>query len=259
MTRPDANRPAGEDATAPYEPVDDATTAYERVDDPDATRPLGAAGAAGAAGAGAADPDATQVGDAWTGRAEVRGAVPPEDATEQWAGEEPEPEEPGRRWWLPILMGLLGLLIIIGVIAAIVGLTRDDNPEPTPTLSPAAPTSAAASPSPASQSPSPAPSSAPPTATATVLVPDVTGNTEAVATGKLSALGLNVHVQTQEDPVATPGTVLASVPTAGSEVPSGSDITIIVAKAVPESPRPQPSPSHQQPEESLSPQAVAPS
>jgi beta-lactam-binding protein with PASTA domain len=56
---------------------------------------------------------------------------------------------------------------------------------------------------------------------------------------------------TQEDPVAAPGTVLGSVPQAGAVVPAGSDITIIVAKAVPGSP----SPSHEPPEESLSPAA----
>jgi len=262
-------KPAGPDATAPI-PVDDATAPYDRVDatapyeplgdgtepfDPvadDATRPLppaaGAAGAAGALGAaGATDPDATQVADAWTGRAEVRGPVPPPE-TQEWTDQ--EPEEPGRRWWLPILLGLLGVLVVIGGVAAAMMLTSsDDEPTPIPTPSRTAATTPSVS---ASPQPSPTLSSAPPTVAATVLVPPTDGDTQAIATGKLTALGLVVHVQFQEDPVATPGTVLGTVPTAGSEVPAGSEITIIVAKAMASS-SPSPAASGPAPEESLSP------
>lgn len=240
-----------EDATQPFSRPDrdaspDETAPYEPVDEPDATRPLPKPGAG-------EDPDATQVVDAWTGRAEVRGPVPPAD-TEEWTDEEPE-EEPGRRWWLPILLGVLGILVVIAVITAAVMLSNDGNeqPVPVPSTTPTAPATQAASPSP--QPSSAAPSSAPPSAASTVLVPETFGDSQSVATGKLTALGLNVHVMTQEDPVAQPGTVLATTPPAGSVVPAGSDITIIVAKAPPSASPAPPSPSHQQPVESLSPAA----
>jgi hypothetical protein len=248
FTRPNAG---GEslDATAPYEPVD-------ADDDPDATRPIArpdttaGAGAAGAGGAGATDPDATQVSDAWTGRAEVRGPIPPEEPDEY---ADQEPEEPGRRWWLPILLGVLGLLVVIaGITAAMMLSGNDDEPTPTPSVSGSIATSPSAA-SPSAAPSSAAPSSAPPSAETTVLVPETFGNSQGVATNKLEALGLKVNVVFQEDPIADPGTVLATTPPAGSVVPAGSEITIIVAKALPSS---SPSPSHQVPEESLSPQGV---
>lgn len=249
----------GLDATAPYKPVGEATASYDPVadDDEDATRPIarpdatavGGAGAAGAAGAN----DPTEVIDAWTGRAEVRGPVPPAD-TEQWTDEEAgEPEEPGRRWWLPILLGVLALLVVIAGITAAVLLSGDDEPAPTPTAT----GSIAASPSAASPSAtpsSPAPSSAPPTAATTVVVPETFGDSQATATNKLTALGLVVNVVFQEDPVAQPGTVLATTPPATSVVPAGSEITIIVAKAL-SSPSPEPSPSPQPNGQSPSPAA----
>jgi hypothetical protein len=231
------------------QPDQDATQPFTRPGaDSDATRQLPPTGRAD-------DADATQVADAWTGRAEVRGPTPAAD-TEEWI-DQGEPE-PGRRWWLPILLGLLAILLVFGAVAAFVALSNNSGggPNPTPTPSHPAPTSAA--PSPTSAPPSPSPSSAPPSA-ATVIVPETSGDTQAVATGKLQALGLVVHTQTQEDPVATPGTVLGTVPTAGTEVPTGSDITLIIAKALASaSPSPPPpASSHPAPVESLSPAGIA--
>jgi hypothetical protein len=230
------------------QPDQDATQPFHRPGaEPDETRPLPPAD----------DIDATRPADAWTGRAEVRGPTPPEDA-QDW--DEQEPEEPGRRWWLPILLGLLAILLVIGLIALIMALTNNSGGGPTPTVVPtkAAPTSAAPSPSP---SPSPPPTSASPPTTATVVVPDTTGNTEAVATGKLTALGLVVRRQEQLDPTATPGTVIATEPTAGTEVPIGSQITLIIAKALPSPPAqspPPPATNRPSPNESLSPAGAAP-
>jgi hypothetical protein len=221
---------AGLDQTAPYAPLDDATEARH-------------------------DPDATQVVNAWTGRAEVRGPIPPDDG-EEWT--EQGPDEPGRRWWMPIFLGLLGLLVVIAAIVAATLLSRNNDNQPVPTT----PATPSAAPTPRSTSPSAPqtnapPSSAPPTAT-TVVVPETFGDSEAVARGKLEAIGLVVHVMTQEDPVAKPGTVLATTPPAGSEVLSGSDITVIVARAMAStSPEPKPSPSRHVPEESKSPAAAA--
>jgi hypothetical protein len=131
---------------------------------------------------------------------------------------------------------------------------NDEQPPATPQTSPtaAAPTSAAPSPSP--QPTSAAPTTAGPTAS-TVLVPETFGDTQSVATGKLTALGLTVSVLTQEDAVAQPGTVLATNPPAGSVVPAGSEIVIIVAKAIPNSPA-APSPTHEPPHETQPPTAA---
>jgi hypothetical protein len=256
---PDPDRTLADDGGLGDDP--DATRDYGRSDpdatqvtppDPDATRsPRG--------------PDATRVTpvdpDAWRGRAgvpptdPVRGAIPPQE-TEEWA--QTDQEEPGRRWWLPILFGLLGVLLVLGIILAMVLANSDDgadNPTPAPSRTPGRTASAA------SVSPSAAPTvtAASPsivqTAT-TVVVPETHGDTQAQATGKLEALGLIVRIQFQEDPIATPGTVLASSPIANSVVPSGSEIVLIIAKAIPSSaPSPVPASTRPAPEESRSPAA----
>jgi PASTA domain len=246
-----------DDATTPYGPLDDATSPYEPIDDPEATGPLtrpdqtprgGAAAGAAADGAAAAahrDTEATQIVNAWTGRAEVRGPVPPQYGDE-WTDQ--EPGEPGRRWWMPILLGLLGVLLILAGVAAVTLLRRNTTSEPTP-IPPVTPTAA----HPVTASPSPPPSSPPPTTApptaSTVLVPPTTGDSLPVARGKLEALGLVVHVSEQENPTATPGTVLTTDPPAGRTVPAGSDIIVFVAKAPPSaSPEPKPSPTRPAPE-----------
>jgi PASTA domain len=256
---PDPDRTFADDGGLGDDP--DATRDYGRSDpdatqvtppDPDATRVT------------PPDPDATRVTpvdpDAWRGRAgvpptdPVRGAIPPQE-TEEWT--QTDQEEPGRRWWLPILFGLLGVLLVFGIILAMVLANSDngaDNPTPAPSRTPRRTASAA------SVSPSAAPTvTASPSivqTTTTVLVPETHGETQAQATGKLEALGLVVRIQFQEDPIATPGTVLASTPTAGSVVPSGSDIVLIIAKAIPSSaPSPVPASTRPAPEESRSPAA----
>jgi eukaryotic-like serine/threonine-protein kinase len=83
-------------------------------------------------------------------------------------------------------------------------------------------------------------------------VPDVTGEPQDTATGRLSDAGFNVASQTR--PVTDPsqdGVVLSQRPPGGSRTSQGATVTIVVGKAgTPSTPAPSPTPS---------PGAVAPS
>ncbi|WP_236648779.1 hypothetical protein [Micromonospora sicca] len=150
-------------------------------DDADATRALPPD-----RGPGGADADATRAlpptGDrtarqqpadrtaplpvAWSGRA---GVPPPRPVGYQEAGTEWYTEEQaGRRWWMPILLGILALLLIalIGVGVWLALRAADRGPEPSPSLTPgpttapattAAPTSAAPTTQPPTTRPPPRP------------------------------------------------------------------------------------------------------
>ncbi|RLP90985.1 PASTA domain-containing protein [Micromonospora sp. CV4] len=172
----------------------------------------------------------------WSGRAEVRAARPAEPSGE-WYAE----EQGGRRWWLPILWGVLALLLA-GLLGAALWVAlaaqnddRDDDPGPTPSLPPpsatsAAPTSAApTSAAPTSETPSsPAATSAP----AEVPVPPLTGLPQATAEGLLDRLGLSYRVVYRPSELP-PGTVVGTEPDAGTSVPTDEEVLLIVSEAQP--------------------------
>jgi serine/threonine-protein kinase len=65
-----------------------------------------------------------------------------------------------------------------------------------------------------------------------VSVPEVTGESEAEARASLRGAGLRAGTITkQEAPEQAPGTVLSQSPTAGSPVPTGEAVSLVVAKA----------------------------
>ncbi|WFE37663.1 PASTA domain-containing protein [Micromonospora sp. WMMD998] len=220
-TRAMPGNAAGQDA--------DATRAMPRNgagDGENATRPL--------AGGAPRPLDATgrqEVvgGGAWSGRAGVpppRPAGYPEPGAE-WYGD----EQAGRRWWMPILLGILAL-ILIGLIAAGVWLAlraadRDSGPGTSPSAVPS--TSASPSATPTSASPSSSPSSTPPsTAAAEVPMPPLVGLPEGAARSALEQLGIDYGVQRR--PSDRPaGTVIATDPEAGYSVGEGERVTIVVA------------------------------
>jgi hypothetical protein len=78
--------------------------------------------------------------------------------------------------------------------------------------------------------------SATPTAPASaqdqVTVPNVVGKPVNTATGALTTLGLRVSIQYQSSGTATPGTVLETLPAAGSLVAVDSTVTLVVERAV---------------------------
>ncbi|MFI5834452.1 PASTA domain-containing protein [Micromonospora sp. NPDC051300] len=231
---PDATRAMPRDAAGTEDP--DATRAMPRDRGADATRVEPAADATRPLPGGASRPlDATSRqepvgGAAWSGRAGVpppRPAGYPEPGAE-WYGD----EQSGRRWWMPILLGIVAL-VLIGLIAAGVWLAlraadRDSGSGTSPSAAPA--TSAQTSATPTSESPSSSPSSAPPTTSAAVEVPmpPLVGLPEAAARAALDRLDIDYRVQRR--PSDRPaGTVIATDPEAGYSVGEGERVTLVVA------------------------------
>ncbi|MEV0809308.1 PASTA domain-containing protein [Micromonospora sp. NPDC050200] len=214
------------DATARHEPLD-ATARHEPLD---ATRPLSPTGATGP------EPTAPAAPAVWSGRA---GVPPPRRADYrepvEWYGE----EQRGRRWWTPILLGILALLLL-GVLGAGIWLAlraadernQEPSPPPVPTSAPvttAAPTSAAPT--------TEAPSTPATTAAARIPVPPLVGLPRASAERLLDRLDLSYRVQTRESSEQPPGTVIETDPEAGELVRAGEEVTLVVAAA------PSPAPS----------------
>ncbi|MEU8069341.1 PASTA domain-containing protein [Micromonospora sp. NPDC049151] len=227
----DATRPLPRDAG-------DATRPLPR-DAGDATRPLpgGPAGPGGPPAPGR-PLDATTPQEpvgAWSGRAGVpppRPAGYPEPGSE-WYAE----EQAGRRWWMPILLGVLALLLLaligVGVWLALRAADRDSDPGP-PLPSPPAQTSAA----PTTAAPtSAAPSSSPPSTPATtapveVPMPPLVGLPEAAARAALDRLDVDYRVQRRASDRPA-GTVIATDPEAGYPVGEDDRVTIVVAVPAP--------------------------
>jgi hypothetical protein len=199
----------------------DATRQVPAVDDSTAVLPP--------AGTGAADETAVApaVAEGWQGRATVRPAgtgYPPE------APDQGEPGEPGRAWWLPILLGVLGLLLIVGLAYGLVVATRN-NSKPTPVPSPSnTPTSVAPSTPPSTPS-TPPPSSVP----ANVTVPaNLTSMSLQDAENALMQAGLTFTAmpQTVTDPNQV-NRVLSASPPSGTPVSPGSSVTLTYGVAGP--------------------------
>ena len=71
-----------------------------------------------------------------------------------------------------------------------------------------------------------------------ITVPSVSSQTQAKATAALQASGLVVQVRTETVPSGTSGVVLRTEPAAGTHVPPGSSVVIVVAHVVTPSPSP---------------------
>ncbi|WP_406039375.1 PASTA domain-containing protein [Micromonospora sp. NBC_00898] len=251
--------PAGDDADAtralpPNRGDDaDATRALPRdggADDADATRrmpPTGdATGRTARAGGAAERPESGEAATArqqpvdrtaplpaaWSGRA---GVPPPrpvgyQEASTEWYTE----EQAGRRWWMPILLGILALLLIalIGVGVWLALRAADRGPEPSPSLTPGPTTAPATTAAPTSAAPSTEPPTSPPTTTATAQVPMplLVGLPEAAARAALDRLGVDYRVVTRPSD-RTAGTVIETDPPAGAPVAEGDHVTVVVAEA----------------------------
>lgn len=162
---------------------------------------------------------------AWAGRA----GVPPPDAAVRGPAptELVPPPEDGGRWWMPIVVGIVGLLLLAALITGIwlIYNANKVEPNPTPTPSPTlAPTSAPAT------SAAPATTSAPPptTAPAGVRVPQLVGLTDQEAREALDGLGLSYRL-VYRPAEGAPNTVIETDPAEGEVVPSGTEITLVIA------------------------------
>ncbi|WP_436525032.1 PASTA domain-containing protein [Actinoplanes sp. HUAS TT8] len=183
-------------------------------------------------GDGAWDPDPRDNGDLWTGRAAVRAPGPREDPETEWVPGPPG-EEPSGRWWMPIVVGIVALLLVGLLAFGIYLIVRNsgadvDTPQPTPTPTRAA-TTAPATTQPTTEPPvSTAPTTDPAATEATV--PALRGMPLADAEAALARSGLSYRViQLPSD--AEPGTVIDCDPAEGQVVPPDSKITLVVAAA----------------------------
>ncbi|MEW2429876.1 PASTA domain-containing protein [Micromonospora sp. NPDC047644] len=172
---------------------------------------------------------------AWAGRAEVR-SPRPDDVGGEWYVE----EQGGRRWWSPILWGVLALLLagLLGGALWLVLAQQDDDrndrgptPSPPPTTAPSAqPTSAAAtSAAPTSESPSSSPTTDAPEE---LPVPPLAGLPQATAEGLLARLGLTYRVVYRPSELP-PGTVVGTEPEAGTSVSTDDEVLLIISQAPP--------------------------
>jgi hypothetical protein len=161
---------------------------------------------------------------AWSGRA----GVPPPEATavrEPAPTELAPPEDGGGRWWMPIVVGIVALLLLAGLITGIWLIYNANKVEPTPTPSPTlAPTSAPAT----SAAPTTSPATPPTTAPAGVPVPPLVGLTDQQARDVLDRLGLSYRL-VYRPAVEPPNTVIETDPAEGEIVPEGAEVTLVIA------------------------------
>ncbi|MFF5084748.1 PASTA domain-containing protein [Actinoplanes sp. NPDC000266] len=179
---------------------------------------------------------------AWSGRAEVRAPQPGRGYPEvDWTAADAEPR--GRdRWWMPIVVGVIAL-VLLGVLAwAIYVIVQDDDSDDTPapvatTSSAAAPTRAATTTATATTettTPSTAPTTTAPTTNTTdptdteVTVPALRGLALPAAQSALNETGLNYRI-IYRVVNAPAGTVFDSDPAEGQEVPPDTVVTLLVA------------------------------
>jgi hypothetical protein len=194
----------------------------------------------------------------------IRGSAPvytggTQRGAEPWT---PEPPPDRRAWWLPILLGIVGLLVLVGVAYLLVhALNNSGSPQTPTTPAPVAstPTIVPSTPptTPPSAPPSAPPSSLPPSSLApssvapsappsSIIIPStLTGLLFPDVDAELNSMGLKYKLEPQinNDPSVIPNTVLSISPAAGTTVSPGTTVTVFYAQrsptASPSSPSPQ--------------------
>jgi hypothetical protein len=231
---------AGADPTQQMPPVDDATV----VDPRDATSVMPPAREW-------AEPEG-----AWSGRAEVRPPRPgPGEytAVSEWDAV-PPPAEPRGRWWMPILVGILALLLIGLLIWGIylIAQNADDDdpgtPAPAPSVTAPATTEPTTTP-PTSEAPTATtPTTTEPTGPTEVTVPALVGLSQDEAQEALDRRGLTYRLIFRPSD-AQAGTVIDSDPAEGQEVPPDTQVTLVIAAEATEPTATQPTGATDQPDE----------
>ncbi|MGC4818492.1 PASTA domain-containing protein [Micromonospora sp. DT63] len=223
------DRPASPDETMPI----DRGASGGRSGSSDETMPIDRAASGPSGDRTARMPLERSTTPPWSGRAEVRAPRPAEPAPD-WYVE----EQGGRRWWLPILWGVLALLLagLLGAALWVVLNARDDDPDDpaTPSVPPTSATAAPSSSAPTSAAPSSATPSSPAATTeeAQIPVPPLTGLTQATAEGLLERLGLSYRVVYRPSQLP-PGTVVGTDPEAGATVGADEEVLLVISQARP--------------------------
>jgi hypothetical protein len=165
-----------------------------------------------------------------------------------------EYDRSGRRWWLPIVLGLVALLLLGALGAGAWLILRNQNNKPAPAnIGPATPT-ASARPSQTSASVAATTAAASPTsAPAQVAVPPLAGLSAVQAQGILRQNQLNYRVVYRSDPNTPVGDVIETNPPEGTQVAPGSQVTLVISSAPATSAAPSPTASTSRSSPSTSP------
>ncbi|WP_250031947.1 Stk1 family PASTA domain-containing Ser/Thr kinase [Paractinoplanes maris] len=179
---------------------------------------------------------------AWSGRAEVRAPQPGRGYPEvDWAASSPPQQRD--RWWMPIVVGIIALVLLAVLGWAVYLLVNDSDgdqaPAPPAASSVVAPaettaTTQTTSPSatPTTTAPSPSPSPTPTTSEPTggeLTIPALRGLALPEAQAALRSTGLNYRLIYRQAPDVPAGTVIDSDPVEGQEVPPDTTVTLVVA------------------------------
>ena len=180
--------------------------------------------------------DGAEQDAAWSGRAEVPLPRPEQYTVTEW-DTVPPPTEPRGRWWMPIVLGILALLVLgaLGWGMYLIAQNSDDDPG-TPAPAPSAP-AATATEATTEPTATEATSTAPPTTTPTtteptgpteVTVPALVGLSQEEAQQALDRRGLSYRLIFRPSE-AQAGTVIDSDPPEGQEVPPDTQVTLVIA------------------------------
>ncbi|HEV8565999.1 MAG TPA: PASTA domain-containing protein [Actinoplanes sp.] len=172
----------------------------------------------------------------WAGRAEVRPPRPGVDSDypdSDWAAV--PSSEPRGKWWMPILIGIVALILVAllgwGIWLIIRAQDKNDGtPAPVPTTSAAPPPTTQPTTQATTEAPTTRPTTTEPTQTA-VTVPALRGLSQQEAQQALSRRGLAARLRFVPSTKAPPGTVIDSDPPEGQEVPPDTTVTLIIAAA----------------------------
>jgi len=167
---------------------------------------------------------------AWSGRAEVRPPRPGDyDSTPDWSTE--RPSEPRGRWWMPILIGIIGLILIAllgwGIWLIFQAQSKNKGTTPTPPPTVATQPSSAPTTQASTQPPTTAPTTTEP-AVQGVTIPALRGLSLEGARQALSRSGLAWRPKYVNSTAAPPGTVIDSDPAEGQEVPPDTVVTLVI-------------------------------
>jgi len=176
----------------------------------------------------------------WSGRAEVRPPRPGDYDSADWATE--PPAEPRGRWWMPILVGIIGL-VVVGLLGWGIWLIAraQSNGGGTPATTPTAATPAPTATHPIATQATAPPTTAQPTSEttpSTVTIPALRGLTQEEGQQALTRRGLSSRLRFVNSTKAPPGTVIDSDPAEGQQVPPDTVVTLVIAAEPTTSPTP---------------------